>query len=369
MEPSGVEPRLSSYLHAKACRDGTPLAGNFEITPRCNFNCRMCYVHLTEEQQRARGSELSADEWLAIAEKARAQGMLFLLLTGGEPLMRQDLRYLLTELKKMGLLISINSNGSLINDEWLEFFRREPPFRFNITLYGCSDRSYRELCGNPAYEKVISNIRELKKMGIGVKLNASMTPYNICDLERIYETSESLGAPVQVATYMFPPTRRDEKSVGKNDRFTPAEAAGYSVMWDRLRLSPEQFKMRAEAMARGAEIPGGEAGEGTPGEKISCRAGRSSFWINWRGDMTPCGMMNSPVFSVRELGFDEAWKRTKEATAEIRMPSECASCGMKHVCRVCAAMCVTETGRFDRRPEYICEMTRETVRLTIQEKD
>lgn len=41
MEPSGVEPRLSSYLHAKACRDGTPLAGNFEITPRCNFNCRM----------------------------------------------------------------------------------------------------------------------------------------------------------------------------------------------------------------------------------------------------------------------------------------------------------------------------------------
>lgn len=52
-------------------------------------------------------------------------------------------------------------------------------------------------------------------MGIGVKLNASMTPYNICDLERIYETSESLGAPVQVATYMFPPTRRDEKSVGK----------------------------------------------------------------------------------------------------------------------------------------------------------
>ncbi len=142
MEPSGVEPRLSSYLHAKACRDGTPLAGNFEITPRCNFNCRMCYVHLTEEQQRARGSELSADEWLAIAEKARAQGMLFLLLTGGEPLMRQDLRYLLTELKKMGLLISINSNGSLINDEWLEFFRREPPFRFNITLYGWALMSF-----------------------------------------------------------------------------------------------------------------------------------------------------------------------------------------------------------------------------------
>ena len=122
MEFSSTEPRLSSYLHARACRSGTPLAGNFELTARCNFNCKMCYVHLT------------ADEWLAIAEAASSRGMLFLLLTGGEPLIRKDFRYLLTELKKMGLLVSVNSNGSLIDRDWLDFFRHEPPFRFNITL-------------------------------------------------------------------------------------------------------------------------------------------------------------------------------------------------------------------------------------------
>ena len=47
MDTSSIEPRLSSYLHAKACRTGTPLSGTFELTARCNFNCRMCYVHLT----------------------------------------------------------------------------------------------------------------------------------------------------------------------------------------------------------------------------------------------------------------------------------------------------------------------------------
>ena len=51
MEFSSTEPRLSSYLHARACRSGTPLAGNFELTARCNFNCKMCYVHLTAEEQ------------------------------------------------------------------------------------------------------------------------------------------------------------------------------------------------------------------------------------------------------------------------------------------------------------------------------
>lgn len=186
MEFSSTEPRLSSYLHARACRSGTPLAGNFELTARCNFNCKMCYVHLTAEEQQRRGRELTADEWLAIAQEARSRGMLFLLLTGGEPLIRKDFRYLLTELKKMGLLVSVNSNGSLIDRDWLDFFRHEPPFRFNITLYGASDAAYERLCGRPMFARVTENIRALRELGVGVKLNVSMTPYNVADMAEIY---------------------------------------------------------------------------------------------------------------------------------------------------------------------------------------
>ena len=176
MEFNSVEPRLSTYLHAKACRNGTPLAGNFELTARCNFDCKMCYVHLSAQEQQRRGRELTADEWLTIAEAARRQGMLFLLLTGGEPLLRSDFRYLLTELKKMGLLVSVNSNGSLIDKDWLDFFRYEPPFRFNITLYGGGNETYERLCGHPAFDRVTGNIRALKELGVDVKMNVSLTP-------------------------------------------------------------------------------------------------------------------------------------------------------------------------------------------------
>lgn len=245
MDTSSIEPRLSSYLHAKACRAGTPLSGNFELTARCNFNCRMCYVHLTPEEQRSRGRELTADEWLAIAESARSRGMLFLLLTGGEPLIRPDFRYILTELKKMGLMVSVNSNGSLIDSDWLDFFRSEPPFRFNITLYGAGNESYEALCGRPAFTKVTENIRALKEIGVGVKLNVSMTPWNVRDMAEIHKIAEELGTPMQLATYMFPPVRRSAEMVGKNDRFTPEEAAGYEVMWDKLRFTPEVLCQRA----------------------------------------------------------------------------------------------------------------------------
>lgn len=367
MEYRSTEPRLSAYLHARACAKGIPLAGNFELTPRCNFNCRMCYVHLTPEEEQRRGTELTADEWLAIAEQARSQGMLFLLLTGGEPLIRADFRYLLTELKKMGLMVSINSNASLIDADWLDFFRHEPPARFNITLYGSSNETYERLCGRPMFERVMANIRALKALGMDVKLNVSMTPYNVDDLDGIYAAATELGTPVQMASYMFPPVRRDEALTGCNDRFTCREAAACSVHWDRLRFTDEEFRQRAEAMKAGICAPDSDVCEGTPGEKMACRAGRSSFWINWRGDMTPCGMMLQPVVSVRELDFARAWEETKAATAQIRLPSACAQCGYQHMCHACAAMCVTETGAFDGKPEYVCGMTKATAELTQAE--
>ena len=197
-----------------------------------------------------------------------------------------------------------------------------------------------------------------------MKLNASMTPYNVEDMDAIYAIATELGTPVQMASYMFPPVRRDEHATGSNDRFTFQEAAACSVRWDRLRFSDEMFCQRAAAMRAGIRAPESEVCDGTPGEKMACRAGRSSFWINWRGVMTPCGMMVQPDVSVPELGFARAWEETKAATARILLPPACTQCEYKHMCHACAAMCVTETGAFDGRPEYVCAMTKATAALT-----
>lgn len=367
MEAYNTEPRLSAYLHSKACLNGTPLAGTFELTPRCNFDCKMCYVHLSEQEQQRRGNELSADQWLKLAEAARSNGMLFMLLTGGEPLIRRDFRFILAELKKMGLLVSVNSNGALIDKDWIDFFRHEPPFRFNITLYGSGNEAYERLCGRAEFDRVLNNIRMLKQLGVDVKINVSLTPYNAGEMRKIYDIANELGTPIQMTTYMFPPIRRDEEMIGRNDRFTPNEAAHYSFEWDKLRFTPKAFAQRTAAIKKGLEMLREDACAGMPGEGIACRAGRSAFWINWQGNMTPCGMMAAPFASALQLGFDEAWRRIKAAAAAIRLPAECAACSCKHICNACAAMCVTETGHFDVRPEYPCQMAHATAALIIKE--
>ena len=71
MKGTYVEPQVTSYLFAKAAREHTPINGTFELSPLCNFNCRMCYVHMTAQQVRESGLiMMSNDEWLKLAEEA-----------------------------------------------------------------------------------------------------------------------------------------------------------------------------------------------------------------------------------------------------------------------------------------------------------
>ena len=70
----------SQLLFAKAGSRGVPLSGTFELTPRCNLDCRMCYIHRRENDAEALRGEASAREWLALAEECCREGTLLLLL-------------------------------------------------------------------------------------------------------------------------------------------------------------------------------------------------------------------------------------------------------------------------------------------------
>ncbi len=351
------EPLLSAYLHSRGVARGIPVAGNFELTARCNFNCKMCYVH----QQHCTGEgELSAEEWIRIGRDACECGMFFLLLTGGEPFLRPDFAYIYTELRKMGLMISINTNASLLTDELLEVFKKYPPVRFNVSLYGGDNETYRSLCGVNAYDVVTRNIRKLKEAGFCVKINCSVTPYNAEDVPKIYGFGKELGIPVQATTYMYPPVRVNNCQYGEAPaRFSAFEAAKYQLLCREQYLTPEQLAGAIHALPEGEADCAGELGE-----PIRCRAGRTAFWLTWDGRLLPCGMFPNEGYSVPELGFREAWLRTRTDTSRLRMPAACTNCERKDRCISCAAACYAETGSTEIRPDYICQMMEHLEKLT-----
>lgn len=364
MQRNQTEPRMASYLHARGAKLGLPIGGSFELTPRCNFDCRMCYVHLNKDQLRAEGRrELTARQWIGLAREATDRGMVFALLTGGEPFLRGDFFEIYNAMKAMGLLISINTNGSLLEGDIRRQLLENPPFRVNVSLYGGCGETYRNLCGRDAYSSVVENIRALKEAGVDIRINLSITQYNRQDMAKIYDVANKLGVPVKATSYMFPSIRVNGGQYGQGDRLSPEEAAESTVAWDLLRFTPEEYAGRA----RNIESMGKDAGCATELEPgVSCRAGSSSFWMTWDGRMLPCGMMPWPEARPMEVGFQAAWEQIRQQTGQIRTPAACAACEKRSACGVCAAMCITETGEFNRKPEYVCRMTEQTLRRTLQ---
>lgn len=357
-----MQPQLRKYFYQKAAAMRTPISGTFELTPLCNMNCRMCYIRMSPEEMRQRGQQISADDWIEMGRACAQQGMLFLLITGGEPFLHKDFRRIYTELKKLGLMIAINSNATLIDEQTVAWLREDPPVKINVTLYGGSNDTYARLCGYPTgFDAATRAVDMLLEAGIMVNINSSFTKWNVEDMAAIIEFGKSRGIQVNSATYMFPPVRSAKD--GKTDdavRFTPEEAGLARAQAELLTLPPEQLERRLRSLHEGHFDSGGqdEDCERTADEQMGCMAGKASFWITWDGRMTPCGMLNQPVVRPFEIGFAEAWRLIHQQTDQIFMPAACTNCKMRAACNVCGALCIAESGgRSDIKPEYLCRQT------------
>lgn len=361
MDNAGLySPSVRRRLFQKAAGMHCPINGTFELTPLCNMNCRMCYIRMSETEMRRRGQPYTAAQWIEMGKICRDNGMLFLLLTGGEPFLRPDFQEIYTALSGMGLVISINSNATLIDDKTVAWLRKNPPSSVNVTLYGSSNETYARLCRNPkGYDQASQAVDRLLDAGIPVNLNASFTPLNVEDMEGIYAFAKARNLNIRSSCYMFPPVRNGKQDVGEDGaRFSPREAGAALYRARRCQMNGECFDRFLSHMRM--ELPSQEDWECSqvPDGHMQCMAGRCSFCITWDGRMTPCGMMNAPAARPFEDGFRESWETICGETSRILLPAACTGCKKRHGCTVCGALTMAEgQGDSTRKPEYLCQMT------------
>lgn len=356
------EPLIISYLHSVGRKKGVPISTTFEITSRCNFDCKMCYIH-TSDCNRCAENELSTEQWIDIARQARDAGTVFALITGGEPLLRRDFSRIYSAIKEMGMLVSVNTNGSLVKGEIAELFKQNPPVRLNISLYGASGKTYTDLCGGDYYAAVVENIKNMAEAGIQIKLNMGINPLNCGDLEQMLKIAKDLGLHETATTYLYPPSRRIKGIFGSNPcRFSADEAAYYKVKYDYLSLGREEFLKRAEKIENGLSLYDECSDPAQEGSEMLCRAGKTTCWINYKGEMNACGLFSNGDCSVTELGYKACWEKIRENTAAIKTPAKCVGCRYKKLCPTCAAVCKCETGYTHKAPDYVCELSQATAK-------
>ena len=175
---------LNKQLSFKAREKGIPVSGEFELTPLCNFNCKMCYVHLDTDQLNGR-TILSVDAWKDLMYQAWQAGMITATLTGGECLAYPGFSDLFIYLQSLGCQVSVLTNGFLLNEERIKFFRDHRPSSIQVTLYGCNDDVYEHVTGMRAFNTVVSNIKNA--VGAGLPVYISLTPNRYLG-ENLFET-------------------------------------------------------------------------------------------------------------------------------------------------------------------------------------
>ena len=357
--------RLSAMQHI-------PVNGSIEVSPLCNMNCDMCFVRLSQEAMDARGRLRTAEEWLTVAEQMRRAGVLFLLLTGGEPLLYPGFRELYLGLRKLGFILTLNTNGTLLDEDWAAFFAANKPRRLNVTLYGIDDRAYRNLCHYPGgFDRTMQAIHLLKVHEIPFRLSYSLTKENAPDLDAFMDLSKQLELHCGIDPYMIPATRERTRPYDFSARLLPEDAARYAHEIHRRGYEdPEGFRQYCreklslvDAAARFAQ----EHPEARQARRSGCLAGQCSFSLNWQGELRPCVMLKEPGVDVFEHGFSEAWKQVTVGMDKLLLNEDCSVCPRRSLCDICPAAALYETGAYNSKPEYLCRYTKELERLMREE--
>lgn len=360
--------QIRKKLNDKAAIQKIPLNGIFELTPLCNMDCEMCFIRMSKEEMEKTARFRTAEEWIDLGRQCVDAGMLFLLITGGEPFLREDFREIYTALSQMGIMIAINTNGTLIDEDTVAWLKKNPPMRINITMYGSSNQTYAEICGNPlGYDKVTRAIDMLINAGIQVRINVSFTPKNVCDMEGIYAFAKDRNIQVKPTIYMFPPLRKsvDSKCENRIDdiRFSSKEAGTVLFQTREQQMGKENFHIFLKMQNQGVfDFADKEECNGKCENEIGCYAGQCFFWITWDGRMLPCGMMNEPVSYPFRDNFLESWNQICRKTEEMHMPEACVKCKNRKSCAVCMAVVKAEQSG-SGKPEYLCEMTQQYQKL------
>ena len=305
------------------------------------------------------GKLLTVDEWTKIAKECKDKGTLFILLTGGEPLMYPKFKELYKSISQLGIVLTINTNGTLINNEIIDLWKEYPPRRVNISLYGSSNETYKRLCNNPkGFDQTLSAIKKCVEAKIQVKVNYTINAQNYDDLDKVIKITEELNVPISTPTYMFPPVRKENVDYDYEQyRLSPQKASviqakiikkaivdGLETINSICNNLDEIDKKKCNN--RNVDVPGG----------FLCTAGVSSFWINWKGILTSCGMVTNPSSDLKVMTFSEGWDNILQGSKKILTSNKCFNCEYRKFCINCAASSYAETGKTDQIVKWHCEL-------------
>lgn len=335
---------FSGHLHSKGAIQRLPLSASIELTERCNLNCAHCYINRPAGDQKAKKRELNFQQWSRILDEMAEAGCLWLLLTGGEPLLHADFQKIYLYAKQRGMIVTLFTNATLLTPEVADFLRDWPPFEVEVSVYGRTKATYESVTRIPgSYEKCLRGINLLLERQIPLELKTMVMTLNTHELWELKAWAEGLGV-----RFRYDPVLNARLDGGK----TPIA----------LRLPPEQVvafdlqdKKRFEEWQ---DFVGRYLGAPASDYLYTCGGGVSSFHLNPSGQMYICMMVREAGFDLTRGSLQEGWEefipRLREKRPQGKYP--CGRCDLLSLCGQCPGWAQTEGGDSESPVDYLCQI-------------
>lgn len=317
-------------LQARALAHRIPLSVMLEMTNGCNVHCRHCYIG-----DHAPKGELTLAEFEDILDQLAAAGTLFLTLSGGEPLVRDDFFQIAAQARERSFSLVLFSNGTLITPEVADRLAELYLQRVEISLLGGQAATHdRIMCVPGSFDRALRGAGLLIERGVHVQLKTTWMRENIEEAEQILDLVKEMGATFRGAYSVI--HRRDGS----------AETADMRATAEQLRARAQRaFDRYGDQSVPPDPVPlTDEQKRDTP----ACGTGQTSCRIGAYGNVYPCAAIDIVLGSLRREKFAAIWGGSEELerirAIRIADLTECRDCELLLSCSRCAGLALMETG-------------------------
>jgi len=353
-----------THSHQKASPTTLRLVA-WETTRNCNLACVHCRASATTGPH---SGELDTAEAFTLLDQIAEVAKPIIILTGGEPLLRDDIFDIAAYGNEKGLRMVMAPNGTLITESVAERLKASGIKRISISLDGATAGShdkFRKVEG--AFDGAIKGMEIAKKVGLDFQVNTTITKTNLDQIPKIQQLAVKMGA-VAHHIFLLVPTGR-----GKYIVDTEINAAEYeeTLNWfyDQRDKTPLELKatcaphyyriLRQRAKEEGKSVT--FQSHGLDAVTRGCLGGIGFCFVSHRGDVQPCGFLAADCGNVRQRSFADIWNNSKVLT-DLRnyekLQGKCNPCEYKRVCGGCRARAFEATGDY-LAEEPLCNYVRE----------
>ena len=356
----------------KTAAKGTPRLIAWETTRTCYLKCKHCRASATHA---AYEGQLSTEEAEKMIYNIVSFAKPILILTGGEPMMREDIFHLARYGTDKGLRVVMSPCGGLITPETAQKIKDAGIARISISLDGATAESHDAFRGVPgAFESTMKGLQHAKDAGIEFQINTTVTKHNINELGDILQLAIDLGAAA-FDPFLLVPTGRGKELADME--IPPAEyERTLNWIYEKSRNLPIHFKPTCAPhyyrIIRQREEKAGRTvtpqTHGMAAMTKGCLGGQGFAFISYKGIVQICGFLEEPCGDLRTENFDfkKIWD-TSPVFLRMRKQEEykgrCGVCEFHGVCGGCRARAFATKGDYmEEEPScvYVPKAARKT---------